>query len=68
MGTGTIKWFNKKKRYGFIVSDEGGKDIFVHRSEIKIEGGASLNEGQKVKYDIKEGTKGPVAINVIPAK
>ena len=67
MGTGTIRWFSKKKRYGFIVRDEGGKDIFVHRSEIRIEGGASLNKGQKVKYDIREGKKGLIATNVIPA-
>ena len=64
MGTGTIKWFSKKNRYGFIVPDEGGKDIFVHRSEIKVKGGASLNEGQKVEYDIREGEKGPIATNV----
>ena len=68
MGTGTIRWFSKKKRYGFIVPDEGGKDIFVHRSEIRIEGGVSLNKGQKVEYDIREGTKGLIATNVIPAK
>ena len=67
MGTGTIRWFSKEKRYGFIVPDEGGKDIFVHRSEIKVEGGASLNKGLKVKYDIREGKKGLIAINVIPS-
>ena len=67
MNTGTIKWFSKKKRYGFIVPDKGGKDIFVHRSEIKVKGGASLNEGQKVEYDIREGEKGPSATNVIPS-
>ena len=68
MGTGTIRWFSKKKRYGFIVSDEGGNDIFVHHSEIRIEGGASLNKGQKLKYDIREGEKGLIATNVVPAK
>ena len=68
MNKGTIKWFSKKKRYGFIVPDEGGKDIFVHRSEINVKGGASLKEGLKVKYDIREGEKGPIATNVIPAK
>jgi CspA family cold shock protein len=68
MNKGTIKWFNKQKRYGFIVPDEGDKDIFVHRSEIKVKGGASLNEGQKVEYDIREGKKGQIATNVIPTK
>ena len=68
MNTGTIKWFSKKNRYGFIIPDEGGEDIFVHRSEINVKGGASLNEGQKVEYDIREGEKGPIATNVIPAK
>ena len=68
MSTGSIRWFSKKKRYGFIVPDEGGKDIFVHRSEIRIEGGASLNKGQKVKYDTREGKKGLIAINVVPGK
>ncbi len=66
MNTGTIKWFSKKKRYGFIVPDECGKDIFVHRSEINVKGGASLNKGQKVEYDIREGEKGQIATNVIP--
>ena len=68
MGTGTVRWFSKKKGYGFIVPDEGGKDIFVHHSEIKVEGGASLEKGQKVEYDIREGKKGLIATNVIPAK
>jgi CspA family cold shock protein len=67
MSTGIVKWFSNKKGYGFIVPDEGDKDIFVHHSEIKTEGYSSLEEGQKVEYDIKEGEKGPVAINVIPS-
>lgn len=65
MSTGTVKWFNIKKGYGFIVPDEGGRDIFIHQSEIKIEGIALLKEGQKVEYDVIEGDKGPVATNVI---
>ncbi len=68
MSTGTVKWFSSAKGYGFIVPDEGGKDLFVHHSEIKTEGYASLNEGQKVEYEIGEGQKGPCATNVIPAK
>ncbi len=67
MSTGTVKWFSDKKGYGFIVPDEGGKDIFVHHSEVKVAGRASLREGQKVEYDIREGEKGPVATNVIPS-
>ncbi len=68
MSTGTVKWFSSAKGYGFIVPDEGDKDLFVHHSEIKVEGYASLNEGQKVEYEIGEGEKGPRATNVIPAK
>jgi CspA family cold shock protein len=66
VSTGTVKWFSDKKGYGFIVPEEGGGDIFVHHSEIKIEGGAALEEGQKVEYDTREGEKGPVATNVKP--
>ncbi len=68
MSTGTIRWFSKKKGYGFIVSDEGGKNIFVHQSGIKVKGGASLEKGQKVEYDIREGKKSLIATNVIPVK
>ena len=66
MSTGTVKWFNSSKGYGFIVPDDGGKDLFVHHSEIKTEGFAKLNEGQKVEYEVGEGKKGPCATNVIP--
>jgi CspA family cold shock protein len=68
VSTGTVKWFSDRRGYGFIVPDEGGEDIFVHYTEIKVEGRASLNEGQKVEYEIGEGQKGPCATNVIPAK
>ena len=69
MGTGTVRWFSKKKGYGFIVPDEGGKNLFVHHTEIKAEGWwAYLNKGQKVEYDIREGKKGLIATNVIPTK
>ncbi|MGI6107355.1 MAG: cold shock domain-containing protein [Lachnospiraceae bacterium] len=61
---GTVKWFNNQKGYGFI-SDESGKDVFVHYTGIKSEGFKSLDEGQAVEFDITEGTKGPQAINVV---
>lgn len=64
MGTGTVKWFNARKGYGFIVSDDGDKDLFVHFSEIKMDGYASLDEGQKVDFEIDDGTKGLRATNV----
>ena len=63
MSKGTVKWFNNKKGYGFI-SDEEGKDVFVHYSGITMEGFKSLEEGQEVEYDIVDGEKGPQAINV----
>ena len=66
MSTGTVKWFNSSKGYGFIVPDDGGDDLFVHHSEIKTEGFAKLNEGQKVQYEVGQGKKGPCATNVIP--
>jgi len=62
-----VKWFNEGKGYGFIVPNDGGNDLFVHYSEIKVEGSASLNEGQNVEYEIGEGIKGrPCAIKVRP--
>ncbi len=67
MGTGTVKWFNASKGYGFITPDGGGEDLFVHFSEIKTEGYATLDEGQKVNFEIGQGKKGPCATNVMPA-
>jgi len=60
---GTIKWFNEKKGYGFIQQDNG-PDIFVHYTSISAEGFKTLAEGQRVKFDIEEGSKGPKAVNV----
>ena len=67
MGTGTVKWFNSSKGFGFIVPDDGSDDLFVHHSDINIEGYASLDEGQKVQFEIGQGEKGPRASNVVPA-
>lgn len=67
MTTGTVKWFNADKGYGFITPDDGGKDLFVHHSEIKSGGGfATLNDGQKVEFEVGQGQKGPSATNVRP--
>ena len=67
MSTGTVKWFDAKKGFGFIVQDDGGEDLFVHHSEIKVEGYASLEENQKVEYEIGKGEKDrPCAIKVRP--
>lgn len=66
MATGTVKWFNDSKGYGFITPSDGSKDVFVHHSAIKADGYKSLKEGQKVSYDTEQGPKGPSATNVIP--
>jgi cold shock protein len=67
MATGTVKWFNDQKGYGFIQPDEGGKDLFVHFSEISGQGFRSLTEGTKVTYEARQGQKGPEATGVVPA-
>ena len=67
MASGTVKWFNDSKGYGFITPDEGGKDLFVHFSNISGEGFKTLAEGVRVEYEAREGTKGPEATNVAPA-
>ncbi|MGD9949035.1 MAG: cold-shock protein [Desulfobulbus sp.] len=64
MAEGTVKWFNDSKGFGFI-EQEGGKDVFVHHSAILAEGFKSLQEGDRVKFDVEDGAKGPSAKNVI---
>jgi CspA family cold shock protein len=64
MNEGTVKWFNDSKGFGFIAQD-GGKDIFVHHSAIKAEGFKSLSEGDRVRFDVVDGAKGPAAANVV---
>ena len=66
MNRGTVKWFNSTKGYGFITPEDGGDDLFVHYSEIRMEGYASLDEGQTVEFVVGEGKKGPCATNVTP--
>ncbi len=66
MTTGIVKWFSSRKGFGFIVPDDGSDDLFVHHSEIKTDGYASLEEGQKVEFEVGQGKKGPCATNVIP--
>ncbi|TAK16776.1 MAG: cold-shock protein [Acidobacteria bacterium] len=64
MATGTVKWFNDAKGFGFITPDEGGEDLFVHFSAISAAGFKSLKEGQRVSYEVVQGPKGKQAANV----
>jgi CspA family cold shock protein len=66
VATGTVKWFNESKGFGFISPAGGGDDLFVHHSEIRTQGYASLSEGQTVSFEIGQGKKGPCATNVTP--
>ncbi|HEX5635816.1 MAG TPA: cold-shock protein [Gammaproteobacteria bacterium] len=65
MSTGTVKWFDAGKGYGFITPEDGSKDLFVHHSEIQTDGYATLNDGQKVQYVVGQGQKGPCATKVV---
>lgn len=64
--TGTVKWFNETKGFGFISPDNGGKDLFVHHTSIQMSGHRTLTEGQRVSFEVSEGPKGPKAENVTP--
>ena len=66
MATGTVKWFNEAKGYGFITPEDGSKDLFVHFSQIQGSGYKTLNEGATVEYEARQGQIGPEAVNVTP--
>lgn len=66
--TGTVKWFNDSKGFGFITRDDGQKDVFVHYSAISAQGFRSLREGQRVEFEVVQGDKGPAAQNVTPVE
>ena len=63
--TGTVKWFDESKGYGFLMRDDGEKDVFCHHSAIQGEGFKTLAEGAKVEFDVQQGDKGPAAGNVV---
>jgi cold shock protein len=67
MATGTVKWFNAEKGFGFIEQDGGGADVFAHYSNIAAQGFRELQEGQKVNFDVTQGQKGLQAENITPA-
>ena len=67
MTQGTVKWFNAEKGFGFIAQEDGGDDVFVHYSAINMQGYKSLEENQKVEFEVTQGPKGPQAENVRPA-
>ncbi|MEV6581365.1 cold-shock protein [Streptomyces sp. NPDC051582] len=65
MASGTVKWFNAEKGFGFISQDEGGPDVFAHYSNISGNGFRELNEGEQVTFDVTQGQKGPQAENIV---
>ena len=67
MATGTVKWFNAEKGFGFIQQDDGGPDVFAHYSNIATSGYRELQEGQQVTFEVGQGPKGPQAQNIMPA-
>jgi CspA family cold shock protein len=67
MASGTVKWFNSEKGFGFIAQDSGGPDVFAHYSNIATTGYRELAEGQKVTFDVTQGNKGPQAENILPS-
>ena len=68
MPVGTVKWFNATKGFGFIAPDGGGNDVFVHQTDIQVQGYRELTEGQKVEFEVQPGQKGPKAANVRPLR
>ena len=66
MASGTVKWFNGEKGFGFIAQDDGGADVFAHYSAIQSSGYRSLEENQRVEFEITQGPKGPQAANIRP--
>ncbi len=68
MPTGKVKWFNDSKGFGFIEQDDGGADVFVHQSAIQSDGFRTLQEGQRVEFEVGQGPKGPKADNVRPVE
>ena len=66
MATGTVKWFNATKGFGFITPESGGEDLFVHQSEIRVQGYRELAEGQRVEFEVTKGQKGMQATSVTP--
>ena len=64
MATGTVKWFNDSKGFGFITPDDGGKDLFAHHSAIQMDGYKSLKEAQRVEFEVQSGPNGPCAANI----
>lgn len=66
MAQGKVKWFNAKKGFGFIFPDDGGKDLFVHITNVQSDSNEPLQDGQAVEFEVAEGKKGPEAVNVRP--